>query len=448
MRENLNDTPSDRGEKPVVRVADTAGFCYGVNRAIEMIYRLLDEGRQVTTLGPIIHNTQVVDDLTRRGVAIASSAEEIMPGAMLVIRSHGVDRETIETLDRAGIPYADATCPFVKKIHNIVSAASQAGDIVLIAGDRDHPEVRGIRGHCGPDSYVFGNHEELESLLKDAGKFANRHITAVSQTTFHEGLWKKCSQTIKKVYTNATIFDTICNATSQRQQEAEALARVSDLMVVIGGRQSSNTAKLRDVCAPYCPTCLIETAQELPASVVRNARRIGVTAGASTPAGIIKEVQKTMSEMLDNVANPEQTESVAAANEEVNTEPVAAEPPAQVVEEAAKSFDEMTYEEALEASLNNMNTDQKVKGVVLAITPTEIQVDIGRKHAGYVPVDEFSYDPTVNAHIADHVKVGDILDLIVMRTNDQEGTVMLSKCRFDASHNWRMLLRIRDGSGA
>ena len=135
-------------------------------------------------------------------------------------------------------------------------------------------------------------------------------------------------ETIKKVYTETRqCFDTICNATSQRQQEAEALARVSDLMVVIGGRQSSNTAKLRDVCAPYCPTCLIETAQELPVSALRNARRIGVTAGASTPAGIIKEVQKNMSEMLDNVANPEQTESVAAADEEVDAEPVASRTP-------------------------------------------------------------------------------------------------------------------------
>lgn len=421
---------------PVIQVADTAGFCFGVNRAVEMVYRLLKEGKQVATLGPIIHNNQVVSDLSQRGVVIAHSVEEVPDGAMLVIRSHGVDRATIDELERLGISYTDATCPFVRKIHQIVSSVSAAGDVILIAGDRDHPEVKGIQGHCKAISYVFGNLEELENLLQKNEILANHHITAVSQTTFHEGLWKKCAQTIKKVYTNAIIFDTICNATSQRQQEAEALAQGSDLMVVIGGRQSSNTAKLRDVCAPYCPTCLVETARELPAELVRKARRIGVTAGASTPAGIIKEVQKTMSEMLDNVSKPEENESVAAAIEEVNAEPVAAEPPAQVVEEAAKSFDEMTYEEALEASLNNMNTDQKVKGVVLAITPTEIQVDIGRKHAGYVPVDEFSYDPAINSHIADHVQVGDILDLIVMRTNDQEGTVMLSKRRFDASHNW------------
>ena len=434
VRTDEGNSPSPA--RPSIRVADTAGFCYGVNRAVETVYRLLGEGKRVVTLGPIIHNNQVVEDLANRGVVIVETVDQAPENATLVIRSHGVDQATVDRLNERGVNYIDATCPFVRKIHTIVSAASREGDAVLIAGDRNHPEVRGIRGHCGPKAYVFGNQEELAELLKMDEIFSKTQITAVSQTTFHEGLWKKCAQTIKKVYTNATIFDTICNATSQRQQEAEALARSCDLMLVIGGRQSSNTAKLRDVCAQYCQTCLIETAAELPAEPVLAAKRIGITAGASTPAGIIKEVQKTMSEMLDNVSTPEEIKSVAAANEEVNTEPVAAEPPAQVVEEAAKSFDEMTYEEALEASLNNMNTDQKVKGVVLAITPTEIQVDIGRKHAGYVPVDEFSYDPAVNSHVADHVQVGDIMDLIVMRTNDQEGTVMLSKRRFDASHNW------------
>lgn len=280
---SLQHSESLNRKASTIRVADTAGFCFGVNRAVEMVYRLLEEGKQVATLGPIIHNTQVVHDLESRGVVIAHSVDEVPEGAMLVIRSHGVDRATIETLERLGIAYTDATCPFVRKIHQIVSSASAAGNAILIAGDRDHPEVRGIRGHCGNNAYVFGNQEELENLLQNNEFLANHPITAVSQTTFHEGLWKKCAQMIKKVYTNATIFDTICNATSQRQQEAEALAQVSDLMVVIGGRQSSNTAKLRDVCAPYCPTCLIETAKELPAALVRGARRIGVTAGASTP---------------------------------------------------------------------------------------------------------------------------------------------------------------------
>ena len=242
----------------------------------------------------------------------------------------------------------------------------------------------------------------------------------VSQTTFNKKTFEKCCKILKKVCTNASIFDTICNATALRQQEAECLAKVNDVMIVIGGKHSSNTAKLYEVCLANCKnTFLIETAQELNGSFFKNAKSVGVVAGASTPAGIIKEVIKTMSEILRPVDEQ-----------------------AEATEIVQKSFEEMTDEEAFEASLNSLNSDQKVCGVVLAVSPTEIQVDIGRGLAGYVSADEYSYDR--NANMMEEVKVGDKLNLIIMRTNDQEGTAMLSKRRYDSIAGWDKIVSAKE----
>lgn len=412
-----------------IRLAKTAGFCFGVNRAVSMVYAMLEEGKTVYTLGPIIHNPQVVTDLEKRGVVIVDETGEVPQGAVLVVRTHGVPAAVTQAIKERGLDCCDATCPFVSKIHQIVAKRSEGGDIVLIAGDPAHPEVRGIRGHCPGKSYVFNGVGQLEDLLRTYPEFSNAPISVVAQTTFHIKEWENCVKKINLVCTNATVFDTICNATQERQEEAIALSKACGAMVIIGGRQSSNTAKLRDVCARNCPTFLIETAKELAGIDFSVYSSIGVTAGASTPAGIIKEVLETMSELLNE--NPElveeKVESAAPAEE-------AAAQPAQEEAPAEKSFDEMSFSEALEASLQSMNTDQKVKGTVVGMSPSEIQVDIGRKHAGYIPLDEFSADPTVNPLEA--VKVGDVLDLIIMKTNDAEGTVMLSKKRFDAIKAW------------
>ncbi|MCI8361005.1 MAG: bifunctional 4-hydroxy-3-methylbut-2-enyl diphosphate reductase/30S ribosomal protein S1 [Clostridiales bacterium] len=419
--------------RPTVTLATTAGFCFGVNRAVEMVYRLLGEGKKVCTLGPIIHNPQLVAELAARGVRTLERPEEVLPGETLVIRSHGVEQAVHDRAAALGISIADATCPYVAKIHRIVREASAAGRTVLIAGDAAHQEVLGIRGHCQGPSYVFQTPEELEGLAKEHPALAAEPVTAVAQTTFHAEIWAACQKTLKKVYTNAILFDTICNATAARQEEAAQLAAHSDLMLVIGGRRSSNTAKLRDVCAALCPrTFLIETAAELPAEAVRQAVSIGVAAGASTPAGIIKEVLKTMSEILNTVEGSDAAVTPAEESKAVEAAEAVAE----------KSFDEMTFEEALEASLNSLNTDQKVRGVVLSVSPTEIQVDIGRKQTGYVSQSEYSSDPSVK--LQDEVKVGDELNLIVMRTNDQEGTVMLSKRRFDAIAGWDKVVAAKD----
>ncbi len=413
-----------------IKLAKTAGFCFGVNRAVDLVYSMLGEGKKVYTLGPIIHNPQVVADLEKRGVVIVEEIGEVPQGAVIVVRTHGVPAAVIQAIQDKGLECCDATCPFVSKIHKIVAKQSDRGDVVLIAGDPVHPEVRGIRGHCPGESYVFNSVGQLEELLHTHPEFSYKSISAVAQTTFNIKVWENCVKKLNLVCTNATVFDTICNATQERQEDAIALSHTCSAMVIIGGRQSSNTAKLRDVCARNCPTFLIETAKELSGIDFSSYSSIGVTAGASTPAGIIKEVLETMSELLNE--NPELVEEKAETA--VPAEEAAAEQTAQEEAPAEKSFDEMSFSEALEASLQSMNTDQKVKGTVVGMSPSEIQVDIGRKHAGYIPLDEFSADPTVNP--LEVVKVGDVLDLIIMKTNDAEGTVMLSKKRFDAIKAW------------
>ena len=422
-----------------ITLAKSAGFCFGVNKAVQTVNELLEQGKTVCTLGPIIHNPQVVSELAGRGVTIVSSPEEVPEGATLVIRSHGVSRAVYDELERLGREYCDATCPFVAKIHRIVAQEAANGASVVIAGNEGHPEVTGIRGHCQGPSFVISSPEDLENLQKNNIISTNSPVVMVAQTTFNMDIWEKCSEIAKKVYTNIKIFDTICNATSERQKEAAALSQKCDIMVIVGGRQSSNTAKLRDVCSAHCPTVLIETADELSPALLRKARSIGVTAGASTPADIIKEVLSTMSEIVNSNENEVKEVETAAAEETTAETAPAAEPETQEEPAAeaapAKSFDEMSFEEALEASLQSLSTDERVRGVVVGIAPNEVQVEVvGRKQTGYIPANELSADPNVNP--ADVVKVGDELELLIMRTNDQEGTIMLSKKRVDAMKGW------------
>lgn len=401
-------------------LAKTAGFCFGVDRAVKMVESLLNEGETVATLGPIIHNPQIVEQFCRRGVRIVEQPEECAPGETLVIRSHGVGRDVYDRAGDTGARIADATCPFVAKIHKIVAEHSAAGEVILIAGDANHQEVRGICGHCAGTYYVFADGEELEKLLAGHPELANIPVCAVAQTTFNAKKWAFSQKKLKNICTNAKIFDTICNATSMRQKEAYELSRSCDGMVVVGGAHSSNTAKLFDVCASNCSRAyFVQSASELPLEKLRGCGSVGVVAGASTPAGIIKEVIKTMSENLQPV------EEQMEGNETVQ-----------------KSFEEMTDEEAFEASLQNLTGDQKVCGVVLAVNPTEIQVDIGRGLAGYITAAEYSLDP--NVKLTEEVKVGDKLNLIIMKINDQEGTVMLSKRRYDAIAGWDKIVAAKD----
>ena len=399
--------------------AKTAGFCFGVNRAVNMVYELLDSGKKVCTLGPIIHNPQLVAELEGRGVRIVSSPEEVKEGETLVIRSHGVEKAVYDKAYNLGVDVADATCPFVAKIHKIVAENSAKGAVTIIAGDKDHQEVKGIIGHCVGEYFVVASEEELDVVLENEKKISENDLILVSQTTFNAQIWGKLQKKLKKLYTNAKIFDTICNATSLRQSEADKLSKLSDAIVVIGGRHSSNTAKLHSVCKQNCDkTYLIETASELCFDDLKDCRNIGVVAGASTPAGIIKEVIDTMMENLQ--PTEEQVEETAAQ----------------------KTFEEMTDEEAFEASLSGLTGDQKVEGIVVAVNPTEITVDIGRGVTGYISAAEYSSDPDVK--LTDEVKVDDKLNLIIMKINDQEGTAMLSKRRFDAIAGWDKIVEAKE----
>ncbi len=407
---------------PVI-LAESAGFCFGVSRAVELAERLAKENTPVYTLGPIIHNPQVVARLEKLGVQTVDSPDEVPAGAILVIRSHGVPRAVVDKAQAQGVDVCDATCPFVAKIHRIVQEASAKGETVLIAGDESHAEVIGIRGHCEGESYVFPDEKTMADFLDTHHEMVEKPLILVAQTTFNLFTWKKCSEIVRKVCTNAKIFDTICGATAKRQEEAVALSQKCDIMVIVGGSKSSNTAKLRDVCAKHCPTVLVETAAALHAADFVGVKTVGVTAGASTPADIIKEVLTTMSEIVNN--------------ETINETPA--------VETAPKSFDEMSFEEALEASLQSLTTDEKVRGIVTDIAPNEVQVEvIGRKQTGYIPANELSADP--NANPADLVKVGDELELLIMRTNDQEGTIMLSKKRIDAKKGWETIVAANENN--
>ncbi len=393
-----------------IKVAKTAGFCFGVSRAIDIVEKLVAEGKRVCTLGAIIHNPQKVRELEEKGVRIVDSPDEVKSGETLVIRSHGVAASVTDRIKELGVSCSDATCPFVLKIHRIVAEHSKNGDTILIAGDKDHPEVQGIIGHCFSEYHTFMNCDELDKLFEDVPNLRQKPVCAVVQTTFDRTEWKKTLKKLQKLYTNAKIFDTICSATSDRQSEAEILASESDLMLVIGGKHSSNTNKLYHICKSKCDkTYLIESAPELPMDALRTAGQIGITAGASTPASIIKEVLVTMTEEIKNTLESE------------------AEP---------------NFEDLLEESFKNYNTDGRVTGVVVGITPTEVRVDVGRKQTGIIPLSELSNDPTAKAE--DLVKVGDELNLIIMKTNDQEGTILLSKRLLDAQKGWDEIVKAEE----
>lgn len=377
---------------PEIKVAKSAGFCFGVDRAVKLVYEEIEKENDngVATLGPIIHNADVVNDLKSKGVRIVDSVSELREGEKAVIRSHGVGREIYEQLQKKGNPYIDATCPFVARIHKIVREKTEEGYFILIAGDKDHPEVQGIVGHCDENCFVFKDETQLKSFFSKKYKNLEKKLAIVAQTTYNILIWGECLKVIPKDDENIMVFDTICNATSQRQSDAALLSKEVDVMIVVGGKNSSNTIKLYNVCSENCPSYHIENADELYSLNLKNAVKTGITAGASTPAYIIKEVQNTMAEIFE---------------EDIN------------------------FEEALEQSFKKVHTGERVKGYIAAVNNSEAIVDIGTKHTGYVPLSELTDDQTKKP--SDIVSVGDEVDLIVTKINDQEGIAMLSKKKVD-----------------
>jgi len=398
-------------------VCKNAGTCYGINRAVDMLENLLKQGKKVCTLGPLLHNKRFMQELVDKGVRVVNDPSETLPGECLLIRSHGVSEATVERIKALGLEFYDATCPSVARIHKLVAEIPKE-DVLLVAGDASHPEVIGILGHATCSTFTFGTCWELEELIKTHANFVEKTVWCAAQTTFSVSEWKKCEEILKKHYTNLKIFDTICNTTRLRQAEAKEVASVCDLMFVIGDRESSNTTKLFEVCSAITKTVRVENPDEI--SRVPDCRRIGITAGASTPVKNIMEVVHKMDENKEILQGQEEVEK---------TKP------------EAKS-EEFDFEAELEESFKRLSKSDTIKGIVTGVYPGEVAVDIGRKHAGYIPLDELTNDP--NAKTSDLVKVGDELMLMVLKTNDVDGTVMMSKKRVDANENWVKILEAKE----
>ena len=418
-------------------LAKTAGFCFGVDRAVNLVYDLVNEGKKVCTLGPIIHNAQLVADLESKGVKIIDDISEAPQGYTVVVRTHGVEKNVLDELENKNIDFVNATCPFVTKIHNIVKKQDES-TIVLIAGDKNHPEVLGIKSYCKGPSFVFKDEKELEKIIQDNDIGQKNSVICVAQTTFSLNEQKKCKKIFKKLCTNCKIFDTICNATSDRQNEAEELSKKSDAMIVVGGRHSSNTCKLRDTGEANCPTFLIETADELASLDLSTYNVIGVTAGASTPSVIIKEVLKSMSEEIKE----KEVETTSAVTEEVVE---TAENADKATKPAVKASadGEASFEELLNESFKENENSKVVTGTVVRITPTEVFVDVpGRKQTGVVAFDDLSSDNISKCE--DVVSVGDEIQLVIMKTDDQDGVLKLSKRLFDAVKGWEDIVAAKE----
>ena len=380
-------------------LAKTAGFCFGVDRAVEMVNESVRRGNKTATLGPIIHNRHVVERFLKQGVRELDSPEQAEPGETVIIRAHGVPEQVQQALCARGVPVLDATCPFVKKIHTIVKNETQKGRKIIIFGSPAHPEVEAIASFCR-EPLIVQSPEELENWLREAPERRNLPISMVSQTTSSQKMWKSCAEIAKKVCTNCEIFDTICRATEMRQEEAAILSQKCDAMVVVGDARSSNTGRLAMICEQYCKkVSLVDQADDLEMSLFSGANTVGITAGASTPSWIIKEVNNKMSEEL----------KVETAMEE-------------------------NFAELLEQSLKTLNNGDKVTGTVMAVGSTEVEVDLGTKHTAYIPLEDFSGDPNVKPEEA--VKVGDQIEAIVVHVNDGEGVVRLSKKRLEAGKAW------------
>ena len=418
-------------------LAKTAGFCFGVDRAVNLVYDLVNEGIKVCTLGPIIHNAQLVADLESKGVKIIDDISEAPQGYTVVVRTHGVEKNVLDELENKNINFVNATCPFVTKIHNIVKKQDE-NTVVLIAGDKNHPEVLGIKSYCKGPSFVFKDEKELEKIIQDNDIGQKNSVICVAQTTFSLNEQKKCKKIFKKLCTNCKIFDTICNATSDRQNEAEELSKKSDAMIVVGGRHSSNTCKLRDTGEANCPTFLIETADELSSLDLSTYNVIGVTAGASTPSVIIKEVLKSMSEEIKE----KEVETTSAVTEEVVE---TAENADKATKPAVKASadGEASFEELLNESFKENENSKVVTGTVVRITPTEVFVDVpGRKQTGVVAFDDLSSDNISKCE--DVVSVGDEIQLVIMKTDDQDGVLKLSKRLFDAVKGWEDIVAAKE----
>ena len=411
-----------------LKIAESAGFCFGVRRSVEMAEAMLQEG-PCASFGMLIHNTDVVESLSQRGMRTVESVGEVSEGERVLIRAHGVPPQTLEDLKKRKAIVQDATCPKVMHIHRIVEQASANGRFIIIIGMKQHPEVEAISARC-EQCVILESATETENWLESHEMFWDKPITVVVQTTQTKNNFDECVKVIKKRCTNAEVSDTICFATSTRQEEAAALSQVCDAMIVIGGRHSANSLHLAEICRQSCENVqFIERPEELDFSIIKKSPVVGLTAGASTPAWIIKEVVNKMSDEI-RVEEIQEEAAVAEAPVVEAAEVPAAEP---VAAEAPAAEKELSFDEMLEETLKTIYNGEKVSGTVVSITGTEVSVDLGAKYSGFIPTTEFT---EAGMKVEDAVKVGDTIEAIVVRVNDVEGTAMLSKRRLDAAKAW------------
>ncbi len=382
----------------IIKLAQSAGFCYGVRRAVETAEQSARNG-SVYMLGDITHNRYVIAHLEELGAQTVSQPEDVPDGVAVLIRAHGEPKRTYDALTAKGCKILDATCPYVERIHKLVRDAELRGRVPVIVGDAAHPEIIGIAGWT-EHGIVVRDWDELAEIFKKQPDLTAKGLSFVSQTTAIRTNWENCIKNAKKVCTNAEFFDTICGATSKRQSEALALAEECDGMIVIGDPKSSNTRRLTQLCESCCSFVRqVEHSDELTPGEFARLASLGITAGASTPGWIIKEVYNKMSEETMEI--------------------------------------EQSFAEMLEESFKTLNTGDKVTGTVVAITPTEVQVELGIKYPGYIPLSELSDDPDVK--VEDICKVGEEIETYVMLVSDRDCMVKLSKKRLDTQKNWETI---------
>ncbi len=406
--------------------AENSGFCFGVRRAVEIITDLRKStDKTIYTIGELIHNPIFIKRLEKDNIFSIDeeqllTLEDKKDSVVLVIRTHGIQKNILDYIKNTGFEYVDATCPFVKRIHDIVDENSKDARAVIIVGDKFHPEVVGIQSYAHTDAFVCDGSEQLESVLNKNEIFSEDCIILTSQTTYNNEKYVNCQNLVRKLYTNSKIFDTICSVTEKRQNEVKELSKKSDIMIVVGGKKSSNTKKLFDISLEQCKnTFFVETDVELPKdsicdsykTAVNNGKvlTIGITAGASTPDDILEEVKVRVEQIIK--ANSDET---AKMQNVIN--------------------DSMSFEEMLDASLKMLRPGERVKGVVTSVSTTEVHVDLGIKYTGIIPYSEMTEDPSAN--MDDLVKVGDEIEVIVEKFNDAEGTVLVSKKKIDSDKNW------------
>ncbi len=395
-----------------VKVASLSGFCFGVDRAVKTVEDLIakhEDNTTIYTLGALIHNPQMIRHFEESGVITADigdidgifSKTDEKHRSVIVIRAHGIERQTdtrIHDYERRN-PYfkvVDCTCPYVKKIHRIVADKCKENDTLVVIGSAEHPEVKSIVSYTDTDKLIFSSSDELFKA-----NLSQNDIVMVAQTTQNISEWKKCQEIIKKLCTNAQIFDTICSVTENRQTEVYSLALESDIMLIIGGKNSSNSNKLYHISKQNCQqTYFIENISDLPDFSLQPGCRVGIAAGASTPMGIIKEVETIMSEKT--------------------------------------IMEGENFAELLEQSLKTLHTGETVKGIITAISANEIFVDLGTKTTGVISSDELGED--VSADALAKYKVGDEIEAIVVKVSDLDGVATLSRKKIERLNNWTKIV--------